>query len=99
MVDQERRITLWNSRAEALYGYTEAEVISRHVNLIVPEELREITDRFNEELLAEGKPITVECERIRKDGTVVSISMTLSPVRLADGTHIANAGIHRDLTG
>ena len=69
------------------------------MNLIVPEELREITDRFNEELLAEGKSIAVECERIRKDGTVVSISMTLSPVRLADGTHIANAGIHRDLTG
>ncbi len=68
------------------------------MNLIVPEALRESTDRLNEDMLKEGKPIIVECKRIRKDGTIVPISMSLSPVRLEDGTHIANAGIHRDLT-
>ncbi|MEE9241375.1 MAG: PAS domain S-box protein, partial [bacterium] len=98
IVDPNRTSILWNSGAESLYGYAKEEVLGRHVDMIIPEKDREETYRINREMLEEGIPVTVEVERVSKDGRVIPVSMTLSPVRREDGTLIANAGIHRDLT-
>ena len=99
IVDPERRIIFWNSGAKLLYGYSREEVLGRSVNILIPEYAREETDRLNAEMFEGGKSVTYETERIHKDGTIVPISMTLSPVRREDGPNIANAGIHKDLTG
>ncbi|MEE8111028.1 MAG: PAS domain S-box protein [bacterium] len=98
IVDPDRKIILWNSGAESLYGYAKEEVLGRHVNMIIPEKGREETNRIHKKMLEKRIPVTVEVERVSKDGRVIPVSMTLSPVRREDGTLIANAGIHRDLT-
>ncbi len=98
IVDSERRIILWNSGAKSLYGYDSEEVLGQSVDIIIPEHDRGKAARLNAEMFEGRKPTTIETERMRKDGSIVPVSMTLSPVRREDGTCIANAGIHKDLT-
>ena len=98
IVDQERRVILWNSGATTLYGYDCEEMLGRSVDIIIPEYARKETTRLNAEMFVGGKSTTIETKRVHKDGSIIPVSMTLSPVRREDGTNIANAGIHKDLT-
>lgn len=91
-------ITSWNRGAEQTYGYTAAEVIGRSVALLVPpghpNDIPEILTR-----LARGEPIDYyETLRVRKDGQVIPVSLTISPIRNPAGTLIAASAIARDIT-
>jgi len=91
-------ITDWNPGAERLFGYTREEAIGQRLGLIVPEEaeadVREIIQR-----LGEGQPIvSVEAIRKRKDGTLIPVSLTVSPVRDAAGAFVGISVIARDET-
>src|ERR1700693_6277712 len=74
-------ITSWNSSAVKLFGYTADEVIGKSIALIIP------PDRQKElpEMLARIKGGEVvknyETTRVRKDGTPIEVSMTVSPIR------------------
>ncbi len=91
-------ITSWNKQAEKLFGYTEKEALGKHISIIFPK------DRLPEENeilknIKEGTPlIAYETERIHKDGTIISISATISPIRDSKGTIIAVSKIVRDIT-
>lgn len=91
-------ITSWNRGAEQIFGYTAEEAIRKPVTLIFPE------DRINEEpaILARiirGERIDhYETVRRRKDGTLVDISLTISPMIDADGTIVGASKIARDVT-
>ena len=91
-------ITSWNRGAEQLYGYTEREVVGGPIAILVP------PDRPNEaaELLARirrGERIDrYETVRRRKDGSLVEVSLTVSPVKNAEGTSIGASKIARDIT-
>jgi PAS domain S-box-containing protein len=92
------RILTWNRGAERLYGYTEAEARGRPITLIMPAEhaddvwliLRRIADGQRVE-----RYTTV---RRRKDGTLVNVSLTVSPVHDADGAVVAASVIARDVS-
>lgn len=92
------RITSWNHAAESLFGFTAAEAIGRSIRMIIPE------DRQHEEddvlrRIRNGESIRhFETVRRRKDGTLVPISLTVSPIRLDDGTVIGASKIARDIT-
>src|SRR5205814_9171714 len=90
-------ITSWNPAAARLYGYSAAEAIGQSVSLLFPpdrrDELPELLAR-----VARGESIAqFETERLRKDGTRLSVSVSIAPVRAA-GTVVAAAVVARDIT-
>ena len=91
-------IISWNRGAERIYGYTADEIVGRPISLLVPidrpNELPGILDR-----LRRGERIDhYKTSRVRKDGRRVEISVTISPVRDADGTVIGASAIARDIS-
>ena len=91
-------ITSWNASAERLFGYTASEAVGQHISLLIP------IDRRNEETviidrIKKGERIEhFDTVRIRKDKTLLDISLTISPVRDANGTIIGASKIARDIT-
>ena len=91
-------ITSWNPGAERLYGYTAAEMIGRHVEVLIP-----VADRVQEAralaAVARGERVEqYEARRVRKDQTTVGVSLTMSPVADATGAITGVATITRDVT-
>jgi PAS domain S-box-containing protein len=91
-------ITSWNKGAELIFGYTAQEAIGQPVTMLIPE------DHLDEEpailaRLRRGDRIEhYETVRVRKDGSLVDISLTVSPIRKPDGTIIGASKIARDIT-
>jgi PAS domain S-box-containing protein len=91
-------ITSWNAGAERLFGYTPQEAIGQHVSLIIP------TNRRNEETiiierLRRGERIDhFDTVRVHKDGSLLDISLTISPVRDSAGKIVGASKIARDVT-
>jgi PAS domain S-box-containing protein len=91
-------IVSWNPGAEQLFGYTAAEMIGKSVTMLIP------ADRHDEEpvILARirnGERVDhYETIRRRKDGSLVEISLTVSPIRGARGRIIGASKIARDIT-
>lgn len=93
-----RTITAWNPAAERLYGYSAAEATGRDLSeLIIPPEHRaESAEMFQS--VARGERIEhQETQRIRKDGSVVHVALTVSPLKAVSGANGA-AVIARDIT-
>jgi PAS domain S-box-containing protein len=91
-------ITSWNRSAERLFGYMPEEAVGKHITLIVP------TDRRDEEVtilerLKRGERIDhFETIRRRKDGRLLDISVTISPIRDRKGKIIGASKVARDIT-
>lgn len=91
-------ILTWNAGAEKIYGYTAEEVTGKNISLLVPQgENNEIPEIINR-VLKDEKIDNYETNRIRKDGTVISVSVTLSPIRNASGDIIAISNISNDIS-
>ncbi len=90
-------IKSWNKGAERIYGFTEEEVLGKFLPF-VPPELYEIENKHTERV-KKGEVIRdIETYRIRKDGTRIEISLTLSPIKDVYGNVIGITGISRDIT-
>ena len=94
----EGTITSWNKGAEKLYGYTEDEMRGKNISVILPEdrkdELRQILEKV-------GKGETVEnfeSKRLRKDGSVVDVSLAVSPIQDSSGIVVGVSSIAHDIT-
>jgi len=91
-------VTSWNRGAERLFGYSAAEAIGQSILLIVP------ADRHSEEAdvlrrIRGGQSVDhFETMRRRKDGTLIEISLTVSPVRDSLGRIIGASKTARDIT-
>ena len=91
-------ITGWNPAAERLYGYSADEAIGKPTSIIVPPDRREHGKDYLRRI-ARGEPIErFETVRLRKDGTPVEISLSLSPIRGPSGEIIGASGSARSLT-
>jgi PAS domain S-box-containing protein len=91
-------ITSWNRAAERLFGYRAEEAVGRHITLIIPEERRG-EERMIVERLKRGERIEhFETIRVRKDGTDLEISLTISPVKDAKGNIVGASKIARDIS-
>jgi two-component system, cell cycle sensor histidine kinase and response regulator CckA len=91
-------VVSWNAGAERLYGYTPEEMIGRSVSVLIPlyrpEELSGIREKIKR-----GEGIDdFETVRLRKDGTPVEVSLTISPIRDATGQVIGGSTVARDIT-
>ena len=96
--DAEARITSWNPAAETLYGYTADEVIGEPISILVPADRRgEEIDILNK-ILAGDRIEHYETVRVRKDGTTVEVSVSVSPVHDTSGQVVEAAVIARDIS-
>ena len=92
-------ITSWNAGAERLFGYTAEESIGQHITMIIPLERRDEETSILARL-SQGKRIEhFDTIRLRKDGSKIEISLTISPVRDASGKIIGASKIARDIAG
>ena len=91
-------ITGWNLAAERVFGYSEQEAVGQHISLVVPpHRLDEIADLLRR--VTKGERIDgFETVRVHKDGRNVDVSLSLSPLRSANGDIIGVSRIARDIT-
>jgi two-component system, chemotaxis family, CheB/CheR fusion protein len=91
-------IRSWNAGAERLFGYTAQETINKPITLIIP------PDRYHEEQqildrIHSGERVEhFDTVRRRKDGTLLNVSLTVSPIKRADGRIIGASKIARDIS-
>ena len=92
------RIETWNRGAARLYGYIGDEAVGNSIELVVaPDEVEGMRDMISR--VAWGESIQgFETNRLTRDGKRIEVSLTLSPVRDADGAVVAVAEIARDIT-
>lgn len=92
-------INSWNHGAEKLYGYKKDEVLGKSINIIIPrqkdrDELKYILDEIKH-----GKMIQhYEAKRVTKDGKIIDVSLTISPVKNDLGKIVGASAIGRDIT-
>jgi len=91
-------ITSWNPAAERILGYTAAEAIGRNIRMIIPPERWGEEDEVLARLRRGEKVDHFETIRRTKDGRLLNISLTVSPVRNADGVVIGASKVARDIT-
>ena len=90
-------ITSWNRAAETMFGFTAEEAVGQSIFLIVPDDRRGEEDFVLARVRAGMGVDHYETVRRRKDGSLVDVSMTVSPIRL-DGTVAGASAIARDIT-
>jgi PAS domain S-box-containing protein len=91
-------ITSWNRGAERLFGYSAEEAVGRHITLIIPEERWPEEDQVLARLRRGERINHFETIRRTKDGRLLEISLTVSPVRNAAGIVIGASKIARDVS-
>ena len=91
-------ITGWNPAAERMFGFTAAEAVGQGIHLIVPRDrLTEMHDILRR--IGQGGSIEQhETVRLRKDGSPVEVSLSISPIKTASGETIGASKIARDIT-
>jgi len=91
-------ILSWNAGAERMYGYAEDEAVGRHVSMLVPDDRRQELDAILQRV-RRGESINgLQTERVRRDGTRLSVSLTVTPL-LGEGDRVLGAStIGRDMT-
>lgn len=91
-------ITSWNAGAERIFGYSPAEAIGRPVLMLVPSDRKDEEPRILDRLRKGERMDHFETIRVRKDGELVPVSLTISPVRNPDGTIVGASKIARDIS-
>jgi len=94
----EGKILTWNTGAQQIYGFTDEEVIGRHISYIVPvthqKEMKEILER-----VGRGERLHhFQTKRMTKDGRVIDVSLTVSPLYSRRGRVVGVSAISRDIT-
>ena len=91
-------VVSWNAGAERIYGYTADEMIGRSVSILIPSyRPNELPGIFEKIKRGEGVD-GFETVRLRKDGTPVEVSLTISPIRDATGQVVGASTVARDIT-
>ena len=91
-------ILSWNEGAERLFGYSAAEAVGRPVTFIIPEERQDEEPAILEKIRRGEAVRHFETVRQRKNGSLIDISLTISPIRDEDGQIIGASKIARDIT-
>jgi PAS domain S-box-containing protein len=91
-------ITSWNRAAEQLFGHLAADAVGQHISLIIPpERLAEVDDNLarlrRNEMIAQHETV-----RKRRDGRLLEVSSTISPIHAADGAVVGASKVVRDVT-
>jgi PAS domain S-box-containing protein len=91
-------ITSWNAGAQRIFGYTADEIVGKSVTILIPEGHLDEEPTILARLRAGERIEHYETIRVRKDGTMIVISLTVSPIRGPNGQIIGASKIARDIT-
>jgi PAS domain S-box-containing protein len=91
-------IVSWNHGAERIYGYTATEAIGQPIGILLPPGSEDEVPRIMERIRRGEKVGHYETKRQRKDGTIIDVSVTVSPLKTRDGDVIGASAIARDIT-
>jgi PAS domain S-box-containing protein len=91
-------ITSWNKGAERLFGYAAEEAVGQNITLIIPPDRRG-EERAIVERLTRGERVDhFETVRMRKDGSLLDVALTISPMKDAEGRIVGASKLARDIT-
>jgi PAS domain S-box-containing protein len=91
-------IVSWNRGAEALFGYTAQEAIGRPITMLIPETRLDEETKILERIRRGDLVNHYQTIRRRKDGTLIEVSLTVSPIRNSAGEIVGASKIARDIT-
>jgi PAS domain S-box-containing protein len=91
-------ITSWNKSAERIFGYNSEEAIGEHVTLIIPPERHNEESDILDRLRRGERADHFHTVRRRKDGSLLDVSLSISPVRDSSGRVIGASKVARDIT-
>ena len=91
-------ITSWNEGAERIFGYTADEVIGKSITILIPKGHEGEEPAILAKLRAGQRVEHFETVRVRKDGRLIDISLTISPIRGPEGEIVGASKIARDIT-
>jgi PAS domain S-box-containing protein len=91
-------ITSWNSGAEQIFGYSAVEVLGRPITILAPPDHAEEPTKLLSKAADGQGVIHHETVRLRKDGKLIDVSLTISPLRDVAGNIVGASAIARDIT-
>ena len=91
-------ITAWNRGAQEIFGYTAEETTGRSIMMLIPAERQDEETEILGRIRKGDKVVHFETQRLRKDGTLIDVSLTVSPVHDASGRVIGASKIARDIS-
>jgi PAS domain S-box-containing protein len=91
-------ILSWNQGAQRMYGYTSQEMIGQRVAVLIPVDRSRELAAILEQIRRGGRVVRYETVRLRKDGSRIEVSVTVSPLKDASGQIIGASSIARDIT-
>ncbi|MFC4173883.1 sensor histidine kinase [Microvirga sp. GCM10011540] len=91
-------VTSWNAGAERLFGYRADEIIGRPITILFPEDRQDEEERILARIRRGERVEHFESTRRRKDGSLVQVSLTISPIKDAQGRIVGASKIARDIT-
>ena len=99
-LDENNIIKTWNKGAEHIYGYKAEEIIGKHFEILVPEDLKKKgeIEKIIKETLEKGFIRNFETERLTKDGEKVAVALTRTVIKNSEGKVIGSSAIVRDIT-
>jgi PAS domain S-box-containing protein len=96
--DIQGTVVSWNRSAERIYGYTAGEMIGRKISIIIPPDRLLEWDESNLKIQKGQSINNLETKRIRKDGKIIDVAVTISPISNGSGKIIGASTIARDIT-
>lgn len=96
--DLNSTITSWNATAERMFGYSASEAIGQSVLMLIPARLQNEENEIIERIRNGERIASFETVRLRKDGTTIQVSLTISPIKTAEGMIIGASKIARDIS-
>jgi PAS domain S-box-containing protein len=92
------KITSWNLGAQKIFGYTATEAIGQSIKIIIPPQKIDEESYILSEIIKGAKIRHYETDRVCKDGSLITVSISVSPIFDASGNVIGASKIARDIT-
>jgi two-component system, OmpR family, sensor histidine kinase VicK len=91
-------ITTWNRGAEHIYGYAAKEMVGKNILILIPPGQPVEIDIIAGMLAHNARTESFETQRLRQDGRLIDVSLTVSPIRDSDGKIVGASSVARDVT-
>lgn len=91
-------IQTWNNSAERIFGYTEQEAVGQHISILFPKEYLGDEEKIISRIKRKERLDHYETKRKRKDGSLIDVSLTISPIIDSDGVVVGASKIARDIS-
>src|SRR4029450_4668942 len=96
--DTQDQIQTWNRGAEVLFGYTKEEVIGKHLAILLPPERFHELEEMRTKVELSGALRDIEVQSKRKDGVIIYLSLSVSPIRDAEGKIVGFLRVAKDIS-